>query len=269
MSPGLSFRSVTSRQNPIVRRFRRAARRSRSEDAVLVEGLTLVDEAFRSGWTITALAVASDQFDRDTTRRDLARIEIEGDGFVVSRGVLEALSPAAMPSGVVALARPPAQIASLFAPAPALVVIASEVQDPGNIGAICRAAEATGATGFMTCGAAADPFGWKALRGSMGSAFRLPIARCDDARDAIRLTRGQGLRVLALAMSGETTIHDVDMRAGVAVLVGGEGAGLTQQVLAAADVRLRIPMKPPVESLNVAVATGIVLYEAARQRLLD
>jgi TrmH family RNA methyltransferase len=266
MSSRLPFRSVTSRHNPIVSRFRRAARRESTAELVLVEGLTLVEEAARAGWPIEALAVASDQVEPDVQRRELERIEVDGDRFVVSRTVLEALSPASSPSGVVALARFPAQNASPFVPVPALVVIASDVQDPGNVGAMSRAAEAAGATGLLVCGISADPFGWKALRGSMGSAFRLPIMRYHDTSEAIRLARDRDLQVLVLTMSGETTIHDVDMRHGTAMVVGGEGAGLRPDVLAAADVRLRIPMKPPVESLNVAVAAGIVLYEAMRQR---
>ena len=146
-----------------------------------------------------------------------------------------------------------------------LVVVAVDVQDPGNLGAIVRAAEAAGATGVIASGASADPFGWKALRGAMGSTFRLPVLRVPDVDDgAARLPRARLAhhRHRARRDAG----HRVPLDEACAVLLGAEGTGLPQALVDAADTRLTIPMQAPVESLNVAVAAGIILYEARRQR---
>ena len=140
-----------------------------------------------------------------------------------------------------------------------------DVQDPGNMGAVVRAAEAAGATGVIASGASADPFGWKALRGAMGSTFRLPVLRVPDVEEVLRACRGHGLRIIATALRG-TPVTEVALDGACAVLLGAEGTGLPHALVDAADTRLTIPMQAPVESLNVAVAAGIILYEARRQR---
>jgi len=146
------------------------------------------------------------------------------------------------------------------------VVCADRVQDPGNTGAIIRAAEAAGATGVITTAGSADPFGWKALRGSMGSAFRLPHLRGLSIDQALCALEKGGVAVLAAAKDGERRYDEADLRGPVALVVGSEGRGLPPAVLERAAARLRVPLAGPVESLNVGVAAALVLFEAARQR---
>jgi TrmH family RNA methyltransferase len=146
------------------------------------------------------------------------------------------------------------------------VLIACDVQDPGNLGAIVRVAEAGGASGVVAAGVSADPFGWKALRGSMGSALRLPIVKQSRVADAIALARDRGCRVVATAPRGGRALFDADLRGSLAVLLGAEGAGLPREVLDSADDQLTIPMNPAVESLNTAVTAALVVYEGRRQR---
>lgn len=147
-----------------------------------------------------------------------------------------------------------------------LVVIAANVQDPGNLGAILRAAEAGGASGVIATVGGADPFGWKALRGAMGSAFRLPLTRLDTAEAALVLAREHRLRIVAAVGNGGTPMSQADLAGPLALMVGGEGGGLESSLLDASDLRVTIPMTPPVESLNVAVATALLVYEVGRQR---
>jgi TrmH family RNA methyltransferase len=145
-------------------------------------------------------------------------------------------------------------------------VVACDVQDPGNLGAMIRVAEGSGATGFIAAGECADVYGWKAMRGSMGSALRLPIAIERDAMRALGAARAHGCRVLATVPRGGVEFFKADLRRPVALLLGGEGRGLTPELIDDADERVTIPMTPPVESLNVAVATALITYEARRQR---
>jgi TrmH family RNA methyltransferase len=144
--------------------------------------------------------------------------------------------------------------------------VAVDVQDPGNLGAIVRVAEAAGATGFTAAGGSANPFGWKALRGSMGSALRLPIASQATADEAVADARRHGCRVIATVPRDGRSLFDVDLTGPIAVLIGGEGQGLTPSVLDAAAERVTIPMQTPVESLNAAVTAALIVYEARRQR---
>ncbi|HTV02575.1 MAG TPA: RNA methyltransferase, partial [Luteitalea sp.] len=185
----------------------------------------------------------------------------------VTPAVMDAASPTRTPSGIVALAqlslRDPADV---VAPEPALVTMAMGVQDPGNLGTLIRSAEAAGGTGLVVDTSSAHPLSWKVLRGSMGSALRLPVARVESPLDHLRDWQAHGLRIVALVGSGDVPLHECDLRAPTVVCAGAEGRGLPDDVLALADVRVRIAMRAPVESLNVGVATSLVLFEAARQR---
>jgi TrmH family RNA methyltransferase len=234
---------------------------------MLLDGVHLVADALDAGVAIREAAVAIDP-DGESTPHTLAQ-RLEGAGVTVvevTAPVLAALSPVRSPSPVVALADRPAHSQAALASATALVVVAVDIQDPGNVGAIIRVAEAGGAAGVIVAGASADPFGWKALRGAMGSAFRLPIA-IHKGDDLIADLRSARRRIVATAPRDGRPIFDVDLTDAAALLIGGEGAGLPAAILASADQRITIPMEPPVESLNAAVTAAIVIYEAKRQRM--
>src|SRR5438034_441086 len=126
------------------------------------------------------------------------------------------------------------------------------------------AAEAAGATGAYLAEGCADPFSWKALRGSMGSVFRLPHLRRVGARETLKRLDARGVVTVAATSSGEMRYDQVDLTRPVALVLGNEGAGLDPELLAAASARVAIPMRGGVESLNVAVAAGVLLFEAAR-----
>ena len=261
-------RTITSRQNPGVQAFRELLRKRKPGDTrVLIDGWHLLIEAQQAGVPIERAAFTTDLLDTKETAnaaRGLADAGVEV--IAVSGPVMEALSPVRTPSGVVAIGRrETVGLEAVFSPFPQLVLLAVDVQDPGNLGAIIRAAEAAGATGVVACGASTDPLGWKALRGSMGSAFRLPVARAsiDAAMQAARASRVQ---VLATVPRVGQPLFDTDLRRPTALLLGGEGSGLSLGLLQQADGLLSIPMRAPVESLNVAVAAALMLYEAARQR---
>jgi TrmH family RNA methyltransferase len=261
--------AITSRQNPIVARFR-AATRGDSADLLLLDGVHLIGEAIEAGLTLREAAVTSVHQERQDVAPLVERLRHAGVAVAtVSASVMQALSPVRSPSPLVALGgRPPAAGTRLYQGTP-LAVLAFDVQDPGNVGAIVRVAEAAGASGVVFAGACADPFGWKAMRGSMGSALRLPVLVHRDSRDAIDDARRHGCRIVAAAPRSGRSLFESDLRGPIAILIGGEGAGLSPSQIEAADERVSIPMQPPVESLNAAVSAALILYEADRQRKLD
>jgi TrmH family RNA methyltransferase len=258
---------ISSRHNPIVARFRAAARGD-TADLILLDGPHLVAEAEAADIPLVTIAVAADAAARADVSALLDRLSRRELEIVsVTAPVLDLLSPVRSASGIVALARRPAtDAARVFTGSTPLVAIAVDVQDPGNVGAIVRVAEAAGATGVLTTAASADPFGWKALRGSMGSALRLPLARSTSAIDAIKTARERGCRIAATVPRGGASLFETRFTGPLAVLIGGEGPGLSPALIEAADERIKIPMQPPVESLNAAVTAALVLYEARRQR---
>jgi TrmH family RNA methyltransferase len=258
---------LTSRRNPIVARYRAAAKGD-LEGLLLLDGPHLVADALAANVTIEHAIVATDASEAAGLQPLLAQLLARAvDTAAASSSVMAAVSPLRSPSAIVAIARrPEADGKRVYRSPRPLVLIVDDVQDPGNMGAIVRVAEAGGATGVLATGVSADPYGWKALRGSMGSALRLPVDRVNDVERAVAEARSNGCRVIATAPRGGQSVFDIDMRAATAVLIGGEGAGLPPALIAAADERITIPMQAPVESLNAAVTAAIVVYEARRQR---
>jgi TrmH family RNA methyltransferase len=261
--------AISSRQNPFVQRCRALARhRDAAGGTILLDGFHLLADALAAGVPVEA-AVATAAAWASADGASLAeRLDASGAQlYEATDAVLQAASPVRSPTGVVAVGR--WQLSGLdeaLTPAPALIVCVVQIQDPGNVGAIVRAADAAGATSVVVAAGSADPLGWKALRGSMGSAFRMPIAAAPDAAAVCAAARTRAIRVMATAPADGASLYDVDLAGPVMLLVGGEGAGLPAAIRALADEGLRVPMRAPVESLNVAVATGVILFEAQRQR---
>jgi TrmH family RNA methyltransferase len=253
-----------------VARCRALARGRGAGDPVLLDGAHLVSVALEAKWPLEVVALDADLVTTHADLADLAR-RLDAEGALVLRAsarVLDAMSPVRTPSGVVALGRAPvpAVPAGMLGAGPAFVLVAVGVQDPGNLGAILRVADAASATGVIATQGSADPFGWKALRGSMGSGLRVPVwpnARLPEVRAFLGVHQ---LGVVAADPSGARAFTDVDLTRPVAVLLGAEGHGLPPDVLAWADTRARIPMRHGVESLNVAVTAALLAYEAQRQR---
>lgn len=261
---------ISSRQNPVVKQFRDLAGSGGTDEWVLLDGQHLVEEALASGVRLDLVAFGERQVPGRLTTLSAQTQAAGARTISVTDQVLAAISPVQHPSGVVAIAhRPAPTVGRVFERAPQLVVMLCDIQDPGNVGAIIRAAEACGATGIVTGDGTADPLGWKALRGSMGSTFRLPVATRQSLLETAARARESGIRLLATIPRGGTTLPDADLRGPCAVMLGGEGAGLPHALVDAADARITIPMHPPVESLNVAIAAALILYEASRQRSHD
>ncbi|MGH9374312.1 MAG: TrmH family RNA methyltransferase [Vicinamibacterales bacterium] len=256
---------ISSRRNPMVKRFRALA--DGSNDYVLLDGAHLLEDALACGVAVETVAVRD--ADTDGPFADLVRKAADRGARVlrVAETVLTAISPVRSPSGVVAIARRrPVPIEAALEHAPQLALVLADVQDPGNVGAIVRVADGCGATGVITGGRSADPFGWKALRGSMGSAFRIPVSAQPGLEPALHVARARGIRALAAVPRDGVPLPQCDFRPATAVILGGEGAGVPESLLDLCDGRITIPMRPQVESLNVATAAALILYEALRQR---
>ncbi|MEW5980794.1 MAG: RNA methyltransferase [Acidobacteriota bacterium] len=258
---------ITSRQHPFVRRCRDIVR-GRGDGDILLDGEHLVDEALSAGVTVHLAAISRRALSRPSALQLRTRLEDAGTPCLdVSDGVLDAASPVQTPSGTLAIAaRPTWPLAKALAGPNALVVAIAGVQDPGNVGAIVRAADAAAATGVVAVGPTADPFGWKALRGAMGSAFRLPVAVETDWSVVRDQARSLGLRLVGLVPRDGVSLYDADLEHPALVVAGAEGSGLAAGVASDLEVCITISMRSAVESLNVAVAVGITLFEAGRQR---
>lgn len=261
---------MTGASHSSVKRYRELARNSPTngrERELLLDGPHLLFEAHKSGVSIESAAFEQRALDDPAVRTLAEQLAAAGaDVFIVSQKTLESMSPVRSPAGAIGIARRTlSSLADAIGSASTLIVVAHDVQDPGNVGGIMRTAEAAGASAFIATASTADPFGWKALRGSMGSALRLRIARAEIA-DVLRLLRTAGIQSSALVPREGRSLFDADFSKPSALILGSEGLGLPDDVVRQVDRRLTIPMLPTVESLNVGVAAALVLYEAYRQR---
>jgi TrmH family RNA methyltransferase len=257
---------VTSRANPLVKRLRALLGDSARSGSAVLEGVKLVQEALDAGVAIVECAVSPDLLAGPHSAL-VTRLEDGGAAVrVLAPDVLGALSEAETSQGILAVAQRPAFDEDRMFRGTPLIVVGVGIQNPGNVGALLRAAEAAGATGAYLTAGSADTMSWKALRGSMGSAFRLPHVSGLEAADVLGRLAARGVTTIAAVASGGERFDAMDFTGPAAFLLGNEGTGLPDVVAARAGRRAAIPMAAPVESLNVAVSAGILLFEAARQR---
>ena len=260
--------TITSRKNPLVQTAR-AVRDGRDRRLVFCEGVRLCEEAVGAGLDFES-AVFTESLEEgergtrllEALRRVCPRV------LSVTEDVLESLSGTKTSQGIVALARRPETGPALLERAAGvpLFVIIHRANNPSNAGAMLRVAEAAGASGVISTKGSTDLFAPAALRGSMGSAFRLPVWDGATFEEALQWCARRGALTVA-ASAGAAALHtEIDWTIPRAVIVGPEAGGLSEEEAGAASERVRIPMRAPVESLNVATALAVVLYEAARQR---
>lgn len=186
---------------------------------------------------------------------------------VVTERAAKALSDTVTPAGLVAVCEVPGtRLEDALAGSPSLVAVAVEIGEPGNAGTLIRIADAMGAAAVILAGHAVDPYNGKCLRASAGSIFSIPVVAAPDANAAVTALRAAGLQVLATTVDGETRLDEVGLDAPTAWLFGSEAHGLPAEIAAQADHRVRIPLAGGAESLNVAAAAAICLYQSAQAR---
>ena len=252
-----------SDKNPLLRQVRRAvARGSLTEDGFAVaESFHLLEEALASDCEIGAVIVSESVKGAVSAHvRGLKRTRV----VAVRDSVFQELASTETTQGVIALVRPPAWTLDQLLRGRSLVVVLDGLQDPGNAGAILRAAEAFGGTGVAFLKGTVSPYNPKCLRASAGSLFRLPVVASLDATLLLAALEQKRVSLYAAMPRATTLISGADLTGRCAIVVGSEGRGVSPKLQARAT-GLRIPTSG-VESLNAAVAAGVLLYEARRQR---
>ena len=260
---------ITSRDNSLLRQAR-AVRDAKIEELIFIEGLRLCEEALRSRLEIEAVVVSEDLMRKERAAAVIQELSQVAKRFgSVSEKLLESVSYTKTPQGIVVLAQRPEsseqRLRAQLGTNPLLVVM-HQINNPVNVGAILRTSEAAGAAGVIATKNTSDPFSPKSLRGAMGSAFRVPIWSRVEYAETIEWCRAHGIVTVCADVDAKTSYVDVDWTGATALILGPESTGLTAEEMTLADQRVSIPMRGMAESLNVAVAAGILLFEGARQR---
>ena len=245
-------------------------RDGRETNFIFVEGLRLAQELAATNFEITDCFYTREFAQSERGARLLGKFANVRQA-TLSENLLASISDTKAPPGIVVLAKkPPVGRAVLEAALenckPTLLIVLHKLNNPANVGAILRTAEAAGASGAILTRDSANVFSPGSLRGAMGSAFRLPLWTNTSFGEAIEFCLAHQLKTVCAQLNAQKTHVEIDWTVAKALIIGSEAHGLASDEIAQTDESLIIPMRSPVESLNAAVACGIVLYEAVRQR---
>jgi TrmH family RNA methyltransferase len=257
---------ITSIQNPLAKKIRQLhqAKGRREQGKLLLEGTHFIEVALQQGKTLNYCCFTPD-WQQKNLELCQQLIEQVPHCTLVSPDVLQKMASTVNPDGVLATLStgkfwrsPPSK--------PHLGLVLERLQDPGNLGTILRTAVAAGVDGVWLSGDCADCESPKVLRASAGSALILPQAKVMDLTQPLTEFKNQGIQIVATVPTAQQTFWEVDFQKPTVLLFGSEGQGLSSELLNLASHQVTIPQSPQVESLNVAIAVGIVLYEAQRQQ---
>lgn len=263
--------TISSAANPLVKRIRLLANRKhrREQGAFVVEGIQPVWRAVAAGWQIEALVVAPDL--RPDSPAAAMVDEQEARGVRVARlshELFQRLSSREGQAGLAAIVRSRQPALTDLSPGPDSVFVAlHRIGNPGNLGTIIRTADAVGGAGVILIGETTDPYAPTAVKASMGSLFAVKVVHVTAPEPFLTWAGENGIEVLAASGQADVEHWSASYRPPLAVLLGSEGEGLPAGLLASAGRRVRIPMTGTAESLNVAAAAAILLYEVKRHKL--
>ena len=257
---------ITSKDNSRLKRAR-AVRDGREREMIFVEGVRLVTELIRSPLAPVELFVSDEFCERNGELIQKLASDFAPEIHEVELKIFNSIVDTENSQGIVVLAaRPQQSDFNLQAIEKGLFIYLNKINNPSNLGAVVRSSEAVGVQGVLTSPESTDIFSPKAIRASMGSAFRLPLYSDIPLEEAVNLVKEQGMRVVAADISAKKSYTEAIWSGPTMLVLGSEAHGLREAELALVDETVLIPMENGVESLNLAVSAGIILFEAKRQQ---
>lgn len=251
---------ITSQKNPKVQFWKNLQKRSfrLEHKQFLVESVKMVEEALASGWIVQALLIKEEKVDFFSTLIAACNAPV----YALASHVFDSLSAAKAPQGIMAAVSLPDQCPLTHLGQ--YIIVLDEVQDPGNVGTILRTADAAGFTGALLSSSCADVFSSKTLRSTMGSIFHLPMAIVQNLPEAMAKLKKEKVQFIGSALGAPPFFARPLQSPPLGLVVGNEGNGISQQVLAQCQVQYALPMEGKAESLNVSIAAAIMMYDIVR-----
>ena len=238
------------------------AKARREQDVFITEGVKMFLEAEPD--KIKEVYVSESFYEKGTVREKIEQCNYE----ILSDELFRKVSDTQTPQGVLCVIKQyHYKLEDLFQKEAPLFLIVEDIQDPGNLGTMIRTAEGAGVDGIIMTKGTVDIYNPKTIRSTMGSVYRMPFFYTEDLLGVMEKLQDRKVTLYAAHLKGNQFYHQLDFKGGTAFLIGNEGNGLKEETAKAADVYMKIPMEGKVESLNAAVASVILMYEAARQRM--
>jgi TrmH family RNA methyltransferase len=263
---------ITSLKNPkVLEAIKLMERKRRDETGLfLIEGVKEISSALNNGVKILRMFYCAELFRSDEEREIIKTvIKQETELIPVTPNVFRKMVYREGAFGVLAIAKQfNRKLKEIrLSPHPLLIIVES-AEKPGNLGAILRSADAAGVDGVIVCGKGADIYNPNVVRASLGTLFTVPVTE-STAEEAVRWLKEKGVKIIATTPNTDKSYFDADLSGACAIVMGSEHEGLSKTLLKAADMKVMIPMKGEVDSLNLSVAAAVILYEAVRQRRAD
>jgi len=254
---------ITSKDNEIVKHIRKLREKKEREEAgeFIVEGIKMLEEAVREKARIKMIVV-SEELNQNPIPQDVLYKVAKEKLIYVSESVFKTLTDVNSPQGILAIIEKNQTKEIDFSQD--LFLILDNIQDPGNMGTILRTADSVNLKQVIVPKGNADCYNPKVVRSTMGAIFRVSVIEVEDLSKSIKEMKKHKIQILVTALETKDSIYDVDYKRS-AIVIGNEGNGVSKEVLELADKKIKIPMPGKTESLNAAVATGIILYHAIRK----
>ena len=238
------------------------AKARREQDVFITEGIKMFLEADPD--KIKEVYVSQSFYEKGVAREKIEQCNYE----ILSDELFKKVSDTQTPQGILCVMKQyHYELEDLFLKENPLLLILEDIQDPGNLGTMVRTAEGAGVDGIIMTKGTVDIYNPKTIRSTMGSVYRMPFLYTEDLLDLMKELQKKGVKIYAAHLQGRQFYHEMDFKGATAFLIGNEGNGLKDETADAADIYMKIPMQGQVESLNAAVASVILMYEAARQRM--
>lgn len=256
--------TITSKDNSLIKEVKKLRNKKHREDQnqFLAEGLRFVEEALKSSFTVEYVFIRENILDKWNSLK-LGQFINESKVFIVSEAIMKSICNTDNPQGIVAVV----QNKTLeLNDKNGFYVYADKVQDPGNMGTIIRTAHASGALGVIFSKGTVDIYNDKTLRSTMGSIFKIPIIE-DENFNIITMLKKKGFKLIVSSLEKSECFYNLDLTGKNIIAVGNEGNGISKELEEKADIRVKIPMPGDAESLNVAIAASVMMFEVVRQNL--
>ena len=259
---------ITSKDNDFVKHVKKLKEKKYREEygEFIVEGIKMIEEAILENATIKTIVVCEDCKAQGGIPNDLLYEIAKYNCIYVNEKVFNAMTDVSNPQGILAIIDKSNNKETEINFNEELFLILDNIQDPGNMGTILRTADSINLKQILVSKGTSDPYNPKVVRSTMGAIFRVKVIECESLPKTIKELKKHKIKIYATDLKTDKSIYDVDYKK-AAVVIGNEANGVTEEVLDLADTRIKIPMKGKTESLNAAVATGVILYEAVRQNM--
>jgi TrmH family RNA methyltransferase len=261
---------ITSSQNPLIKEIKSLnSRKNRSKKGLfIIEGIKFFIEALNEEEKIIRIFMSEQFLSTSESKEILVKAAARNiKTYMLPDRLFKGISDTESPQGILAVIKAKHHNINQLPAEGNLLIILEALQDPGNMGTIIRTADAAGFTGIVVSQGCVDIYNPKVLRSTMGSVFHIPLFFTNNLGETIQTLKSKGIKIYGTHLKGASNYFELDMRSDIAIVIGNESKGISDETAALADALVKIPMIGKAESLNASIAAGLLMYESVRQLL--